>query len=76
MDPQKSVIFKQSDVPEHAELALLLGMVTPLSSLENNPTWKEQLQELSRTKLSKSPLFGALEEYRFREVMAWCAGEE
>ncbi len=53
LDPQKCVIFKQSEVPEHAELALLLGMVTPLSSLENNPTWKEQLQELSKTKLSR-----------------------
>ena len=54
LDPEKSVMFKQSDVPEHAELALLLGMVTPLSWLENNPTWKEQLQELAKTKLSKA----------------------
>lgn len=50
VDPKKAVIFRQSDVPEHAELALLLGMVTPLSWLENNPTWKEQLQELAKTK--------------------------
>ena len=50
LDPAKCVIFKQSDVPEHAELALMLAMVTPLSWLENNPTWKEQLQELSKTK--------------------------
>ncbi len=53
LDPAKCVIFKQSDVPQHAELAVLLGMVTPLSWLENNPTWKEQLQELAKTKLSK-----------------------
>lgn len=53
LDPEKCVIFKQSAVPEHAELALLLGMVTPLSWLENCPTWKEQLQELSRTKHSQ-----------------------
>lgn len=52
LDPAKSVIFKQSDVPEHAELALMLSMVTPLSWLENNPTWKEQLQELAKTKAS------------------------
>src|SRR5665213_766970 len=45
LDPDKCVIFRQSDVSEHAELALMLGMVTPLSSVENNPTWKEQLQE-------------------------------
>ncbi len=50
LDPAKCVIFKQSDVPEHAELSLMLGMVTPLSWLENNPTWKEQLQELAKTK--------------------------
>ncbi|MEK7384233.1 MAG: tryptophan--tRNA ligase [Elusimicrobiota bacterium] len=53
LDPAKCVIFKQSDVPEHAELALMLGMLTPLSWLENNPTWKEQLQELSRPKHSQ-----------------------
>jgi len=50
LDPQKCVVFKQSDVPEHAELALMLGMVTPLALLENNPTWKEHLQELAKTK--------------------------
>jgi tryptophanyl-tRNA synthetase len=54
LDPAKCVIFRQSDVPEHAELALMLGMVTPLSSVENNPTWKEQLQELSKTKMGKA----------------------
>lgn len=54
VDPEKSVVFKQSDVPEHAELALMLGMVTPLGSLENNPTWKEQLQELAKTKHSQT----------------------
>jgi tryptophanyl-tRNA synthetase len=50
LDPAQCVIFRQSDVPEHAELALMLSMITPLSSLENNPTWKEQLQELAKTK--------------------------
>ncbi|MBI5623101.1 MAG: tryptophan--tRNA ligase [Elusimicrobia bacterium] len=50
LDPKKCVIFLQSRVPEHAELYLLLSMITPLSWLENNPTWKEQLQELSKTK--------------------------
>jgi tryptophanyl-tRNA synthetase len=54
LNPEKCVIFRQSEVPEHAELALLLGMITPLSWLENNPTWKEQLQELSKTKLSRA----------------------
>ncbi len=50
LDPEKCVIFRQSWVPEHAELTLLLSMVTPLSWLENCPTWKEQLQELAKTK--------------------------
>ena len=67
LDPEKCVIFKQSDVPEHAELALLLGMTTPLSWLENNPTWKEQLQELSKTKLGKA---AAGEEATASEGMA------
>ena len=52
VDPERAVLFRQSDVPEHAELALLLGMITPLSWLENNPAWKEQLQELAQTKES------------------------
>ena len=52
VDPSRAVVFRQSDVTEHAELAVLLGMITPLSWLENNPTWKEQLQELARTKHS------------------------
>ncbi len=50
LDPARCVIFRQSSVAEHAELALLLSMTTPLSWLENNPTWKEQLQELAKTK--------------------------
>jgi tryptophanyl-tRNA synthetase len=54
LDPEKSVIFRQSDVSEHAELAVLLSMITPLSWLENNPTWKEQLQELAKTKMAKA----------------------
>lgn len=54
IDPARCVLFQQSQVPQHAELALLLSMVTPISWLENNPTFKEQLQELGKTKLSKA----------------------
>ncbi|MDE2290876.1 MAG: tryptophan--tRNA ligase, partial [Elusimicrobia bacterium] len=54
VDPEKAVVFQQSRVPQHAELTLLLSMVTPISWLENNPTYKEQLQELGRTKLGKA----------------------
>ncbi len=46
LDPEKSTIFIQSHVKEHAELNLLLSMTTPLSWLERCPTYKEQLQQL------------------------------
>lgn len=46
LDPEKSVLFIQSRVPEHAELHLLLSMLTPLPWLERIPTYKEQQQEL------------------------------
>ncbi|PIU19142.1 MAG: tryptophan--tRNA ligase [Elusimicrobia bacterium CG08_land_8_20_14_0_20_59_10] len=50
LDPAKCVLFRQSDVKAHAELSLLLGMVTPISWLLRNPTFKEQLQELYKQK--------------------------
>jgi tryptophanyl-tRNA synthetase len=46
LDPRKSVIFLQSLVPEHAELHLLLSMITPLGWLERVPTYKEQLDNI------------------------------
>jgi tryptophanyl-tRNA synthetase len=46
LDPTKSVIFLQSAVPEHAELHLLLSMVTPLGWLERVPTYKEALENV------------------------------
>jgi len=46
LEPNRSVIFKQSDVIEHAELNLLMGMITPLGWLFRCPTYKEQLKEL------------------------------
>ena len=45
LDPKRSVIFIQSDVPEVAELHLLLSMVTPLSWLERVPTYKEKREQ-------------------------------
>ncbi|HHY37640.1 MAG TPA: tryptophan--tRNA ligase [Clostridia bacterium] len=47
LDPKKSVLFVQSSVKQHAELHLLLSMVTPLGWLERVPTYKQQLRELS-----------------------------
>lgn len=46
LDPEKCTLFIQSEVPEHAELALLLGMITPIAWLERNPTYKDQMQEI------------------------------
>jgi tryptophanyl-tRNA synthetase len=46
IDPKRSTILLQSAVPEHAELALLLGMLTTVPRLERNPTYKEQVQNL------------------------------
>ncbi len=51
LDPKQSVIFQQSLVLEHAELALLLGMITPVSWLERNPTYKEQREEITNKDL-------------------------
>ena len=48
IDPEKSVIFQQSQVEEHAELHLLLSMVTPLSWLERVPTYKEQIENVTK----------------------------
>jgi tryptophanyl-tRNA synthetase len=45
IDPSKATLFIQSHVPLHAELHLLLSMITPLPWLERNPTYKEQLRE-------------------------------
>ncbi|HID08441.1 MAG TPA: tryptophan--tRNA ligase, partial [Armatimonadetes bacterium] len=46
IDPERSVIFVQSRVPEHAELHLLFSMFVPVPWLERNPTYKDWLEEL------------------------------
>ncbi|MDR3593046.1 MAG: tryptophan--tRNA ligase [Negativicutes bacterium] len=46
LDPEKNVIFVQSHVKEHAELHLLLSMITPLAWLERVPSYKDKLQQL------------------------------
>jgi tryptophanyl-tRNA synthetase len=51
LDPTKSTIFLQSQVPEHAELHLLLSMITPLGWLERIPTYKEQLDNIQNKDL-------------------------
>lgn len=47
LDPEKATIFQQSHVLEHAELHLLLSMITPLGWLERVPTYKEKLEQVS-----------------------------
>ncbi len=51
-------IFIQSQIPEHAELALILGMMTPLGWLERNPTYKEQLREIEGRDLTTYGFLG------------------
>ncbi len=50
LDPTKATFFLQSKLPEHAELALLFSMVTPLGWLERVPTYKEQLENIPQTR--------------------------
>ena len=58
LDPSKSVLFIQSKVPEHAELALLLSMITPLGWLERIPTYKDQLRELAGREIATHGFLG------------------
>lgn len=58
IDPKKNVIFVQSQIPEHCELAAFLGMLTPLGWLERNPTYKEQLREIEGRDLTTYGFLG------------------
>jgi tryptophanyl-tRNA synthetase len=58
LDPEKSVLFLQSRVLQHAELTLLLGMITPLGWLERVPSYKEQQENLSSKDLSSIGFLG------------------
>ncbi len=58
VDPEKSRLFIQSQVPEHSELHLLLSMITPLSWLERVPTYKDQQRELREKDLSNYGFLG------------------
>jgi len=58
LDPQKSTLFVQSAVKEHAELFLLLSMITPLAWLSRNPTYKEMKAELTNKDLSTFGFLG------------------
>src|SRR3984885_7766209 len=58
LDPEKSVLFIQSHVPAHAELHLLLSMITPLGWLERVPTYKEQKENLKEKDLNTYGFLG------------------
>lgn len=58
LDPSKSTLFVQSSVKEHAELFLLLSMITPLAWLQRNPTYKEMQAELTSKDLSTFGFLG------------------
>ena len=52
IDPELTHLYRQSDIPEIAELTLYLSMITPLSWLERCPTYKEQIKEIKSKDLS------------------------
>jgi tryptophanyl-tRNA synthetase len=58
LDPARSTLFVQSQVKEHAELHLLLSMITPVPWLERVPTYKEQQQQLHEKDLSTYGFLG------------------
>jgi len=58
INPARATIFIQSRVPEHAELALLLGMITPVGWLERVPTYKDQQERLTDRDLSTYGFLG------------------
>lgn len=58
LSPEKSTIFIQSKVPEHAELYLIFSMITPVPWLERNPTYKDQIVQLQNKDLSTFGFLG------------------
>lgn len=58
IDPEKSTVFCQSAVHQHAELNLILSMITPVSWLERNPTYKEMQENLAAKDLSTFGFLG------------------
>jgi len=58
IDPDRSVIFVQSQVPEHLELAMLFSCITPLGWVERCPTYKEQLREIAGRDLTTYGFLG------------------
>lgn len=58
LDPERSTIFAQSMIPEHAELHLILSAVTPLGWLQRNPTYKEQRENITEKDIGNYAFLG------------------
>ncbi len=58
VDPERTVIYRQSNLPEVAELTLLLGMITPLGWLERVPSFKERLRDMAERDVANFGLLG------------------
>jgi tryptophanyl-tRNA synthetase len=58
LSPEKCTLFVQSHIKEHAELFLILSMITPVPWLERNPTYKDQIVQLSNKDLSTFGFLG------------------
>lgn len=58
IDPDRVVVYRQSDLPEVAEMALLLGMITPLGWLERVPSYKERLRDMAERDVANFGLLG------------------
>ncbi|HEX6130622.1 MAG TPA: tryptophan--tRNA ligase [Actinomycetota bacterium] len=58
IDPDRAVVYRQSDLPEVAEMALLLGMITPLGWLERVPSYKERLRDMGERDVANFGLLG------------------
>ncbi len=58
IDPEKSVLFRQSDIPEHLELYFILSSITPLGWLERCPTYKEALSNIESNDIRNHAFLG------------------
>ncbi len=58
IDPEKSVVFQQSRLPEHAELHMFLSMITPLPWLERVPTYKEKIEQIQDREMNTYGFLG------------------
>lgn len=73
LSPAYCTMFIQSQVPEHAELQLLLSMITPVATLERVPTYKEQIEQLTNTEIRTHGFLG-YPVLQSADILAYQAG--